>query len=143
MLRPLKGSGYKTEETNIRKFNCNREYNTYSVNKNYVTSSWLCFKTLQKKIHSLKFPVNMTHPLTVVGVMKLCELWILFILVIRRQWDSGERSTFLRNQNIQIWFQLSHFQAVSLVKTPSGIPHKIIPSAVKSCVTLFATKPHK
>lgn len=49
MLRPLKGSGYKTEETNIRKFNCNREYNTYSVNKNYVTSSWLCFKTLQKK----------------------------------------------------------------------------------------------
>lgn len=36
--------------------------------------------------------------------------------------------------------QLSHFQAVSLVKTPLGVPHKSILSAMKSCVNCLCSK---
>lgn len=58
--------------------------------------------TTKKKINSLKFPMNMMYHLTTVGVMKLCELWRLFSLVILRQQDPGEKSIDLRNQNSQI-----------------------------------------
>ena len=39
------------------------------------------------------------HWLTAVGVVKLCELWVLLILVTAKQWEPGERSIDLKNQH--------------------------------------------
>lgn len=61
----------------------------------------VCVKVHRKKgsgregregeINSLKFPMDIMHRFTAVDVMKLCELWMLFILVILRQQDPSER----------------------------------------------------
>ena len=65
------------------------------------------------------------HWLTAVGVVKVCELWVLLILVTVKQWEPGERSIDLKNRMLLLL--LSRFSCVWLCATPYTAGHQAPP----------------